>query len=323
MNIFNKKQTKMTNAEPNTSSSKKSHKPRTFFSWIFGILAIILILLSTVVIWINRTIIDTGTYVSTVSSVIAKPDVQDYIANQVTDQFIKNVSIDQLAPQLLTPAEVSNDSSQQQKNLVRPIIYSNLVSILTSRNFYNLWVSTNTSAHQEFINELKSGAPTISLDLHPAIDSVINQFKQSKLSPISNKINIAANVGKVTIKGNQAKKFAKYYKYLRNISWAVVSLATFCAILMIVISPMRIKAVKRLTATLAIVSLIIIVILNLPKYISIKTHNPAQEKAAVAVAISLFSKLIEYMLILLIISVVIFVALEVIPRLKKARAKVV
>src|SRR5665811_776177 len=117
---------KQTNQNP-----KSHHKLRSFFSSIFGIMAVILILSSITVVWLNRTLIDTNTYVATVVPIVNKPSVQNFIANKVSTQLVKSVPISNLATALLPASDLNGSlSSNQQLTLVKAITQSDTISII-------------------------------------------------------------------------------------------------------------------------------------------------------------------------------------------------
>jgi hypothetical protein len=66
----------------------KHHKLRSFFSSIFGIIAVFLIMASISVVWLNRTLVSTSTYVGTVAPMVTKPAIQNMIADKVSTQLI-------------------------------------------------------------------------------------------------------------------------------------------------------------------------------------------------------------------------------------------
>src|SRR5262249_20128562 len=84
-----------------TTSPKKHHFIRTPLASLCGTIALALIFSSILVVWLNRTLTDTTTYVSTVTPLVTKPAVQTFLADTITDQIVKQAPIDDIAHAIL------------------------------------------------------------------------------------------------------------------------------------------------------------------------------------------------------------------------------
>ena len=266
--------------ETNQTITKKHHKLRSFFSAIFGIIAVILILMSINVVWLNRTLINTTAYTDTVVPILSKPNVQNFIAQNVSKQLVNSGPINDIASALLPASDLNqNLSSDQLKALVKPIVQSDIVGIIKSPSFLTLWKNTNQSVHAGFISQLKGSGQQLTLNFNPAVNGIVTELKNSQLSSVANHVSIGSNVGNVDIKGSKVTKIRKYYN-LFQLGTIVFVIAAVVAIgLSILISVHRRKTVHRLLLTTGILALVGALILTVPQFISFKKNDLVTQDA--------------------------------------------
>src|SRR5260221_12672135 len=106
----------------------QSHKVRTFFASIFGIIAVGLIMLSMTVVWLNRTLTDTTTFVQTVSPLASKPAIQNFVAQKVSEQLLNSAPTQDLAKMLLPAGQLSGlIPDDHLKMATKPVIDSTVL----------------------------------------------------------------------------------------------------------------------------------------------------------------------------------------------------
>lgn len=252
----------------------RHRKLRSCFSSIFGIATVFFIISSITVVWLNRTLINNNTYVSTVSPLVSKPAVQNLIADKLSNQLISNSPINNVAQALLPAGDItgSNDSNQL-KTLVKPIIESDIVGILKSTSFKTLWMTTNSQAQSQFISGLKAKSGYLSLNLHPAIEGIITELKNSQLSAVASQVNISPTSGILNIKGSQVSRFRSYYKFFQfgTIVFVLIALASLG--LSVWISVNHWKVLRRLLLISGIFALLSALILKIPSHINFLKNN--------------------------------------------------
>ena len=300
------------------NTTHKHKKLRSFFSSIFGIAAVFFLMMSITVVWLNRTLIDTGTYVSTVAPLVTKPDVQIFIANKVSSQLVKNAPIQQLASALLPASDLNQGfSSAQLSNLVQPIVQSDVVNILKSSSFATLWKNTNQSAHTQFINQLNGTSPTLTLNLNPAINGIVSELKDSQLSAVADHISISSDTGTLVIKGKQVSKIRSYYNLFQLGTLAFVAATLICFGLASLIAVNHFKTIRRLLLVSGILTLIGAVILEIPQYINFKTHDLLTQNAIR----SIVSTVVANLLLIDIIIGVLFIGTVIVSKIFISRRK--
>jgi len=252
----------------------KHHKLRSFFSSIFGIAAVFFIISSITVVWLNRTLIDNQTYVSTVSPLVSKPTVQNLIADKLSNQLIYESPINNVAQALLPASDLNGSNTPAQlKSLVKPIIETDIISILNSNNFQTLWTNTNKQAQSQFISGLKSSSNSLSLNLHPAIVGIITELKSSQLSSAANHVNVSPTAGILDIKANRVSKIRSYYKFFQLGTIAFVLIAIVSLGLSVWIAINHWKVLRRLLLISGIFVLLGAAILKIPSHVNLVKNN--------------------------------------------------
>jgi flagellar basal body-associated protein FliL len=285
-------------------SSKKHHKVRSFFSSIFGIAAIWLLMMSIIVIWLNRTLISTPTYVSTVGPIVLKADVQNLIANKVTTQLLKSAPINDMASSLLPANDLNQDfSTNQLKALLQPMIENDIISILKSTHFANLWTNTNEMVHSELVSQLNGNSTTLSLNFNPAINGIVSELQATQLKAVASHISISANTGNLVVRGSKVSKIRSYYKMFQLGTLAFVALAIISFGLAVWIAVNHWKTVKRLLLIGGIFAFAGALILESAQWIPFGGQDQLTVKAIRAI----FSSIVHYLFISDIIIGVVFV----------------
>jgi len=267
-----------------------SHHVRTFFASLFGTLAVVLILVSILVVWLNRTLTDTNTFSSTVAPLVTKPAIQNFVAQKVSDQLSQNVSPQNLVTTLLPSVQTAGKTDQQLTALVQPVIKSSVVSIVRSPAFKQQWEDTVSSAHAQFISQIKGNSTELTLDLSPAINDVVNDLKQTNLAQVSNHISVTPGTGKLDIKGNAIEKARHFYNLFQKATLAIVAITILLIAASIAFSVHHLKTIRRILFVTGIFALLLAALLQAPSYIKFGS-DPVQGAAAVAFAQVLFHNL--------------------------------
>ena len=265
--------------KPLVSGTQPTHKHnviRTLFASLFGTIAMALILVSIVVVWLNRTLTDTNTYVSTVSPLVTKPAIQNYVAQQASQQLISSVSITDLAQTLLPTTTTTNQTTEQLQTLVRPIVISSVLQVIRSSSFAHIWQSTNQNAHAALVAQLDANSPDLSLDLSPLITNVISQLGSTELGPVISHINIPAGAGKLDLNGSSIDKIHHYYVLFKQVTLAIVGATLLAIILCVIISVHHFKTARRIVIGTGLIALVIALLIAVPGYIFASTSDNQQ-----------------------------------------------
>ena len=271
-------------APTNTTTTKPHHPVRTVFASLLGALAVLLILFSVFAVWLNRTLTDTPTYVAVVGPLATKPEIQNFVATKVSEALVKNAPTQDLANALLpNDPQKAAKTNEQLKVALEPVVYKNVMQVVSSEQFATVWQNTNQTAHAELVKQLSSDSDQLTLDLHPILINVVGQLKTTQLGQFSDQIEISPDAGKLNLKSSGIDKAHSYYKLFQRATIAIVVAAIAAFALAIVISVDHAKTLRRILMMTGVSSLLVAFAVQLPSLIIIKGTGDVTQKAIVVI----------------------------------------
>jgi hypothetical protein len=146
--------------EPTTPGSAAAHEPRHRARWIASTVLIIvgslLVPVSVVSLWLDRTVTDSARYVDTVAPLARDPEIQKAVAARLEQALYKNVDIE---------SEVQKVLPDRATVLAAPITtgIKTLVGDLIDRavksdRFAELWVTANRAAQKQVVSVLTNSS---------------------------------------------------------------------------------------------------------------------------------------------------------------------
>jgi hypothetical protein len=215
------------------------------------------------------------------------------VVERVTGQLTSAVSPDDLARSLLKPSQAAGLTDQQLAVQVRTLIADATRQIITSSEFTELWRTTNQTAHQELVRQIRSNADSVTLDLSPAVNGILNQIRQTQLATFADKIKLAQNVGKLTIKTEALSQTHQYYTWFQAATIAVVALTLLLGAAAVWLSVHHLKTLRRMFVGTGLIALTLAALLQLPRIgLLDKGLDPAAQAAVVAIIETLFRDLV-------------------------------
>ena len=142
-------------AEPDAPKRTRKRR-RPFRVSIVGLLvalSCLLVLLSTTEVWAHRTLLDTDTFVGTVSPVFQNPAVTSAVATRATDQLFTELNLQARLKDALPPKV--NFAAAPIANATKGFVAGQLATVLASPQFQAIWTQTLTSTHQLLVAVLR------------------------------------------------------------------------------------------------------------------------------------------------------------------------
>lgn len=280
-------------AQAKTSPAPPSHHGvRTALAGLCGFIALSLVSASILVVWANRTLTDTNTYVQTVGPLIERPELQDYLAGRVSDQLLASTPVQDLANVLLPARQAVTQSPQQLQPQVVAVIHDSVVQVLKSPDIQALWLSTNRNSHAALVQELDQGAPEVTFDLGPIARGVVAELKQTKLAPVADKIQLDPADLKISVKGGALERVRQYYAGLKAATIAVVALTLLFAALSVWASVHHLKTLRRMLAGTGLSAFLVAAVIQLSSVARLPKADPATAKLAGALVQTLLHPLL-------------------------------
>lgn len=264
--------------------SPKHHYIRTLISSLFGSVAASLIILSIVVVWLDRTLTNTDQYVKTVAPLVSEPDVQNFIINETSAALLDNkeAPVQEVALQVLGAEQTAGKTDVQLRAELTIEVKNNVRSVVTSPSFATLWEKSNRDVHGQLISQLTSKSETIKLDFHPVVVGLVDQLGTTKFAFVGDKLELKEEVGVVTVQGDQLDTVHKVYDYFKKAMLAIIACAILAGILAVIISIHHWKTFRRIAMSTGIFSASLAVMLSATSLIRLNGMDAEQQKIAAA-----------------------------------------
>jgi hypothetical protein len=116
-------------------------------------LSCLLVLLSTTVVWAHRTLLNTSTFVGTVSPVFKDPAVASAVATRATNQLFTELDL-QARLKASLPPKVSF-AAAPIANATKGFVAGQLTSVLANPKFQDAWIAALTFMHHNLVAVLR------------------------------------------------------------------------------------------------------------------------------------------------------------------------
>lgn len=258
---------------------------RTTLAVVFGVLALWLLIAGVVVLWLNRTVTSTDTYVATVEPLSRRSEVKDFVIAKVNEQLEQSVSGTELAALTLPIAERVGMTDTELKAAALATINETLLRSLDSEAFQNLWSETNRSAHRQLVAQLESDSDTASFNMGPAVIGALRLLQDSQLSPLIGRLDLPPTKQfEVTLQSENLKSVRNAYSLFKQGTILLIVLAAVCLMLAVILSVHHIKTLRRIIIGSGVGLLLIwLCLLFMPGYLAGST-DPGSQALTEAVA---------------------------------------
>ena len=291
------------------SQTKQRHLVRTFFASLCGALAVALIMTSILAVWLNHTVTNTDAYTSAVGPLVSRPEIQNFVADRVTDQIVNSSQVQDLAASLAPAAQKIGATPDELIAPVKAVVKTSVMQVVSSSSFAKTWEQTNRTAHKQLVTQLKSNSREgLTLDLSPIINNIVDQLKTTRLAPVIDKIDLKASDAKIDLSGTGIDKAQQYYAWSQDAVIALVVLTIVLLVLAIVISVDHAKTVRRIVLATGIYAAILTIVLHSTAYITPSGADADAQKAGLVVAESLTKNLQTTTAVIAVACFIIFIA---------------
>ncbi|NBU71830.1 MAG: hypothetical protein EBS53_10360 [Bacteroidetes bacterium] len=162
--------------DKNPVTKKTNSTVRAVFSAIFGVIAMLLLIPTTIAVWANTQLLNTNNVSVTVSKVIVLPGVKDTIADGLTNGIVEGATLSDLA-QAILPADQQGLDEVTQKAEIKKVVKSEIVRIISSQNFTNLIQSEVQKALNTVFDIANNKNTNGVINFNPLVVGVINSTK--------------------------------------------------------------------------------------------------------------------------------------------------
>ena len=222
-----------TDAEEMNQPKPPGRRRRRGISWR-GIMRVILLviggllaILSVLTIWLRAELLDTDTYVASVSTVVTNPAVEASVANVITNQIVTKVDLEGAARNALPPQ--GQFLAPQLADGLRNLTHTVTLRVVSSKQFENLWIGANRRAHQQIVAVL-TGQPgpqgkvstangQVTLDLSSAVATVNQKLLSSGIGVFQGSTVSGPNGGKIVlVKSSQLDSLQGVVRFFKHLT---------------------------------------------------------------------------------------------------------
>ena len=280
-------------------------------SWVLIVVACILAVVSVFVVFVRNEVLDTDTYVSTVTPLASDPAIQTAVAKRVSDKLISEVHLDQKVKRalprragfLVTPI---TDAVQNATNEVA-------LKLVESPKFQKLWVEVNRRGHKQVVALLtgsKEGAfqsndGKVTVDLSQ-IGATLRKDLDRRGITVFDKVPRANAPTLVLFQSTQLVRIQGLTRFLNRlyVLLPIVTLLLFAA--GIALTANRRRGLVRAATGLALSMALVLVISSVARNHYLTSLSPSQSKpAASAVIDAISASLLDTVRIIFIVGAVI------------------
>jgi hypothetical protein len=116
-------------------------------------LSCLLVVLSTTVVWAHRTLLNTDTFVGTVSPVFQHPEVDSAVAARATDQLFTELKLQSRLRNALPPK--ASFAAAPITNATQSYVTEKVAAALGSERFQKLWTLNLARTHEQLVAVLR------------------------------------------------------------------------------------------------------------------------------------------------------------------------
>ena len=230
----------------------KSDVPRwrRIVGTILLVVGCVLVPVSLSAVWVRNTLLDTDNYVSTVGPLASEPEVQQAIANRITDALFNNVDVEQKISDAL-PSR-AGFLAAPVANGVETAVNAAALRLTESDRFQTLWERANRRAHAAVVKVLTGGGSrvstengTVAINTAQIVDNVKARLDAKGITVFDDVNPPAGKQQFVLFQSEDLTKVQGLVDLLQTLAWVLPFVALVCFAGAIGLSGNRRRTVQR------------------------------------------------------------------------------
>jgi hypothetical protein len=262
------------------------------------VLGVVLTPIAGLAVWLHNTLLDADQYAATVGPLADDPDVQQAIANRVTNVVIEGTDLqtrisDALPDRATFIAPFVVDGAEQ---VVRDVT----LRIVESEQFRDLWKTVNERAHARVVallqgkgrGNIETENGQVAVEVGPIVDRVVERLDDLGISAFG---DLEADDGSrriVLINSEQLKKAQNAVDLLDRLAVVLPILAISCLVVGVALSGNRRRSVLRASLGIAFAMALLLTALNVGRSFYLNALPASVNRAA---AESVYDQLVVFL----------------------------
>jgi Short C-terminal domain len=252
-------------ATPPVPADRPRRRGRAIVGWVVLVLAALLLLVTTLAVWVDRVALNTEVFTDTSTQLIEDEAIREAVATRAVDELFTSVDVEaELKGQL--PADYQNLSGPATAGL-REGAYTVVARALERPRLQRLWTLTLEESHRTLVQVLEGEGERVSteegvvtLDLGRLV------LESAERIGIRDQIEdqLPEDVGRIEILRSEELDTAQnVFSILNALAWLLPILTIVAFAIVVWLAGDRRRAVRRIGIALAIVGVLGLVVVNL------------------------------------------------------------
>ncbi len=243
---------------------------RRFLVAVLLVVATLLAVVSNLIVWLERTVLDTDTYISTIEPLPEDPAISEALATFLVDELYSDVDIDTTIEDAL-PEEAGFLAGPLETG-VKTFSVEAAAQLIQSDQFVTIWVEANRSAHSLAVQVIEGGGDAVStsggkvtVNLQPAVMALADELGAGdQLGSLVDTLNLGDNVGTfVLFEDEQLGELQLAVEWLRRLRFVLPLLMLACYVAAVWLSPRRRRTIIGVGVSLIVAMLATRLVLDL------------------------------------------------------------
>lgn len=269
---------KLSRTLASASNSVRKNRWRSLAVAVLVIISAVLLFLGNIFFWAGNTIAKTDRYVETVTPLIQDSAIQTAIATYATQQIYENVDVEPYIAEVLPPraAFLAPTLTSQIQGQTKTILHK----VVASPKFKQVWVNSQTKAHERFVKVASNYNGDGTIDLHDIYQYLSGELKSTPLAFLANK-QLPNSVGNIQVA--QVKWLPFAHKLVTKIdTWRIlaISLLVLTTVGAVFASRRRRRTTITLGLTYAGIMFLTLVSIRIGREITSNSVNAEYQEAA-------------------------------------------
>jgi len=251
-----------------TTPASKAKLPRwrRILVGFLVVLGCVLAPLSVLSVWMKSTVLNTDNYVSTVAPLASDPDVQQALANRITNAIVQNTDVESKIADAL-PAKAAFVAPAVARGLAQYVDQAAL-KLVQSDQFDKLWTQANKRAHPQIVallegkegKHISTKNGQIVLTLGPVAEKVQAVLDKAGIDVFSSSSGSAPQI--VLFSSNDLKSAQGITNLLQKSAWVLPFLTILAFGVAIALSGNRRRTILRGSLGIALGFALLLAVLN-------------------------------------------------------------
>lgn len=300
------------NEELRRSTHGGRRRWRSIGAWVLLVLACILAIVSVLVVFVRNEVLDTDSYVATVTPLASDPAIQTAVAAKVSHRLVTDTDLQQRVKNALPPragflaAPISSGVESATNQIT--------LKVVQSPRFQTFWVDANRRAHEQIV-ALLTGSTTRALQATngQVVIDLSKVEQQAKQALDAHGITVFDKVPAkaptlVLFRSSQVTKVQSLVRFLNRLAVVLPLLTLLAYVGVVLLTRDRRRGLVRAAAGLALSMALVLVVAAVARNQYLSSLHPDQPKdAAAAVFDAIAALLLDSVRTLLIIAVLVLV----------------